>query len=101
MSEVLKTHSSDAVSKGFSAARRRGGVLCAALASLAIPASPIHGALGAQATPVREVDDPGRIAYESEQSIGAGQDFVVFPKVPGAIGSSSSTLARSCFSNPS
>jgi len=25
MSEVLKTHSSDAVSKGFSAARRRGG----------------------------------------------------------------------------
>jgi len=41
----------------------------------------MHGALGAQAAPVREVDDPGRIAYESEQSIGAGEDFVVLPKV--------------------
>jgi hypothetical protein len=79
MSEVLKTHSSDAVSKGFSAARRRGGVLCAALASLAILASPIQAAFGA-VTQVREVDDPGRIAYESEQSI-EGQ-VVVFPKVP-------------------
>ena len=99
MSEVLKTHSSDAVSKGFSAARR-SAVVFAALASLAMLGSPIQAAFGA-VTQVREVDDPGRIAYESEQSIGAGQDFVVFPKVPGAIGSSSSTLARSCFSNPS
>jgi len=80
MSEVLKTHSSDAVSKGFSAARR-SAVVFAALASLAMLGSPIQAAFGA-VTQVREVDDPGRIAYESEQSIGAGQDFVIFPKVP-------------------
>ena len=81
MSEVSKTDCGYAA-PNFLPTARCGGVLCAALASLAILASPIHGALGAQATPVREVDDPGRIAYESEQSIGAGQDFVFFPKVP-------------------
>jgi len=81
MSEVSKTDCGYAA-PNFLPTARCGGVLCAALASLAILASPIHGALAAQATPVREVDDPGRIAYESEQSIGAGQDFVVFPKVP-------------------
>jgi hypothetical protein len=63
MSEVLRTHSSDTVSKGLSAARRRG-VVFAALASLAILASPIQAAFGA-VTQVREVDDPGRIAYQS------------------------------------
>ena len=96
MNEVLKAHPSDALSKGFSAARR-SAVVCAALASLAILTSPIHGALGAQATPVRNIDDPGRIAYESEQSIGSGQQVFVFPTVPAAI----STSARNCVSNPS
>jgi hypothetical protein len=78
MSDVLKTHASDAVSKGFSAARRRG-VVTAVLASLAMLASSIQAAFGA-VTQTRDVDDPGRIAYESQQSI-EGQ-VVVFPKVP-------------------
>ena len=64
MSEVLKTHSSDAVSKGFSAARR-SAVVFAALASLAMLGSPIQAAFGA-VTQVREVDDPGRIPYQAE-----------------------------------
>ena len=79
MSEVLKTHSSDTVSKGLSAARRRG-VVFAALASLAMLASPIQAAFGA-VTQVREVDDPGRIAYQSQQSVGTAGIFI-FPKVP-------------------
>ena len=78
MSEVLKTHSSDAVSKGFSAVRR-SAVVFAALASLAILASPIQGAIAA-ATQLIEINDPGRIAYESEQYI-SGQ-VVTFPQVP-------------------
>jgi hypothetical protein len=45
-------------------------------------AASIHGANAAQPLPVREADDPGRIAYESEQSMGAGQDKVIFPAVP-------------------
>jgi hypothetical protein len=69
--EVLKTHPNDAGSKGFSATRH-SAVVCAALASLAILVSPIHEAVAAQATQVRELGDPGRIAYENEQSIGAG-----------------------------
>jgi hypothetical protein len=79
MAEVLETHSSDVVSTGFSAARRRW-VVVAALAGLAMLASSIQGANAA--TPVRNIDDPGRIAYESQQTIGAGQNSFIFPAVP-------------------
>ena len=48
----------------------------------AMLASSIQGANAAQATPVRDVDDPGRIAYQSQQIMGAGQDKVTFPVVP-------------------
>jgi hypothetical protein len=80
MTEVLETHSSDAVSTGFSAARR-SAVVFAALTSLAILASPIHGALGAQATPVTNIDEPGRIPYSSFQSVSPGQTVFAFPVV--------------------
>lgn len=79
MSEVLKAHSSGALSKGLSVARRRG-VFFTALASLVMLVSPIQAAFGA-VTQVREVDDPGRIAYQSEQSVGPSGIFI-FPKVP-------------------
>jgi hypothetical protein len=58
------------------------GIAAAFAASLAILVYPVGGAIAAQATQIREVDDPGRIAYESEQIIGQGQDRFIFPVVP-------------------
>ena len=81
MTEVSKSVCSNAAADFLCTARRRR-VVVAALAGLAMLASSIQGANAAQATPVREVDDPGRIPYESEQTIGAGQDRFVFPAVP-------------------
>jgi hypothetical protein len=81
MTEVSKSVCSDAATNFLCATRRRR-VALAALAGLAMLASSIQGANAAQATPVREVDDPGRIPYESEQTIGAGQDRFIFPAVP-------------------
>ena len=79
MTEVLETHSSDAVSTGFSAARRRW-VVVAALAGLAMLASSIQGANAA--TPVTNIDEPGRIPYSSFQSVSPGQTVIAFPVVP-------------------
>jgi hypothetical protein len=81
MTEVSKSACSNSAAN-FLSATRRSRVAFAALAGLAMLASSIQGAYAAPPLPVREVDDPGRIAYESEQSIGAGQDVVPFPKVP-------------------
>jgi hypothetical protein len=74
-----KTVSGNAVPSLLSTASR-SRVVVAALAALSLLASPIHGAIAA--TQVRDVDDPGRIAYESQQSVGAGQDTFIFPAVP-------------------
>jgi hypothetical protein len=68
-------------------AARRGVTVFAAFASLAMLAAPIHGAFGAQgATQVRNVDDPGRIPYQSTLTGKAGnvgsQFFFQFPAVP-------------------
>ena len=81
MTEVSKSVCSNSVANFLSATRRRRAAV-AALAGLAILSSSIQGANAAQATQVREVDDPGRIAYESQQSIGAGRDTFIFPVVP-------------------
>ena len=81
MTEVSKTDCSNSAANFLCTARRRR-VAVAALAGLSLLASSIQGANAAQATQVREVDDPGRIAYESQQSIGAGQDTFIFPVVP-------------------
>jgi hypothetical protein len=81
MTEVSKTDCRNAVPNWPSAARR-SWVVFAALAGLTILAWPIHQAIGAQATQVRELDDPGRIAYESQQTIGAGQFAFIFSAVP-------------------
>ena len=80
MTEVSKSACSNSAAN-FLSATRRSRVALAALAGLVMLASSIQRA-NAAATPVRNVDDPGRIAYENEQGLGAGQDFVVFPKVP-------------------
>ena len=80
MTKVSKTVCSNTAANFLCTARRRR-VVVAALAGLAMLASPIHGAF-AVSLELSNIDDPGRIAYESEQSIAAGQDFVVFPKVP-------------------
>jgi len=80
MTEVSKSVCSNSVAN-FLSATRRSRVALAALAGLVMLASSIQRA-NAAATPVRNVDDPGRIAYENEQGLGAGQDLVVFPKVP-------------------
>ena len=69
MTEVFETDRDNAVPKFLSAARR-SGVMLAALAGIAMLASPIHGALGAQATQVRDIDDPGRIPYNLPSSPG-------------------------------
>jgi hypothetical protein len=71
-------------SRKIPAAARRGAAVFAALAGFAMLAAPIHGAFGAQgATQVRNVDDPGRIAYQSTQSGKAGAGFqFTFPAVP-------------------
>jgi hypothetical protein len=66
----------------FLSATRRSRVAVAALAGLAMLASSIQGTNAAQTTQVREVDDPGRIAYESQQTLGAGQNSISFPVVP-------------------
>jgi hypothetical protein len=66
----------------FLSATRRSRVAVAALAGLAMLASSIQGTNAAQTTQVREVDDPGRIAYQSEQTLGAGKDTFIFPVVP-------------------
>ena len=66
----------------FLSATRRSRVAVAALAGVAMLASSIQGINAAQTTQVREVDDPGRIAYESEQHLGAEQLTVFFPVVP-------------------
>ena len=58
------------------------GFTFAALAGLAMLASSIQETNAAQATQVRVVDDPGRIGYQSQQSIGAGQHTFTFPVVP-------------------
>jgi hypothetical protein len=81
MTEVLVTNPSSALPKIRSAARR-SAVVFAALAGLAMLASPIHGAFGAQTTQVRDVDDPGRIPYQSFQNASAGQREFDFPAVP-------------------
>jgi hypothetical protein len=55
----------------------------AALAGLSSLASPIHGAFAAPpVAEVRNIDDPGRIPYQSAQRISAGQDTFIFPVVP-------------------
>jgi hypothetical protein len=82
MTEVLVTNPSSALPKIRSAARR-SAVVFAALAGLAMLASPIHGAFGAQTTQVRDVDDPGRIPYQSFQQVTAGPTLEFdFPAVP-------------------
>jgi hypothetical protein len=68
--------------KNFLSATPHSRVAIAALAGLAMLASPIQGANAAQAPPVREVDDPGRIPYQSSQTISAGQRAFLFPEVP-------------------
>jgi hypothetical protein len=61
---------------------RRSRIVLAVLAGLSLLASPIDGAIAAQATQVREADDPGRIPYQSSQNISAGQRAFNFPAVP-------------------
>ena len=62
---------------------RRSAVVFAALASVGMLVSPIYGALGAQTTQVRDVDDPGRIPYQSLQQVKAGPTLEFdFPVVP-------------------
>ena len=81
MTEVSKSVCSNSAANLLPATRRsRAGL--AALAGLAMLASSIQGANAVQPLPVREVDDPGRIPYESLQTIGAGQDRFTFPAVP-------------------
>jgi hypothetical protein len=64
-------------------ATRRSRVAVAALAGFALLGLPIQGAVGAPpVAEVRNVDDPGRIAYESQQQIGARQNSISFPVVP-------------------
>jgi hypothetical protein len=84
MTEVFATSPGSAVPKIRSAARRSAAAFVT-LAGLAMLASPIHGAFGAQTTQVRDVDDPGRIPYQSKQEVTAtaGPGFQVqFPAVP-------------------
>ena len=81
MTEVFGTHSSNFASKMPTAARRSVAVF-AALLGLATLTPSISGANAAQATQVREVDDPGRIPYQSSQTISAGQRAFVFSAVP-------------------
>jgi len=81
MTEAFETTPCNGVSKFPQDARRRMGMF-GALASLVLLASPIHGANGAQPTQVRDVDDPGRIPYQSFQNISAGQHELDFPAVP-------------------
>jgi hypothetical protein len=82
MTEVFETDPSNAVVKFLSAARR-GVAVFATLAGLAMLASPIHGAFGAQTSQVRDVDDPGRIPYQSTLTGTPGPIFqFFFPPVP-------------------
>src|SRR6516164_6092353 len=68
MTEVSKSVCSNSAANLLPATRRsRAGL--AALAGLAMLASSIQGANAVQPLPVREVDDPGRIPYESLQTI--------------------------------
>jgi len=72
----------DTAATNFLSATRRGRVAVAALVGFAVLASSIQGANAAQATQVREVDDPGRIPYQSSETIGMGQRAFLFPAVP-------------------
>ena len=71
------------------------GAAAAIVASLAILVAPMDGAFADRPTSkaivvnaatnpalTRSVDDPGRIPYESQQNIDAGQDAFIFPVVP-------------------
>jgi hypothetical protein len=82
MADVFKTDRGNAVPKFLSAARR-SGVVFAALTGVAMLASPLQGVLGAQVTQVRNIDDPGRIPYQSVLAgeAGARHEFA-FPPVP-------------------
>jgi hypothetical protein len=67
----------------FASAARRSTVVFAALASLVTLASPVHEAIGAQVSQVRDVDDPGRIPYQSTLTGTPGPIFqFLFPAVP-------------------
>jgi hypothetical protein len=82
MTEISKSVSGNSAAN-FLSATRRSRVALAALAGLAVLASSIHGAFPASlVAEVRNIDDPGRIPYESQQSIAAGEDTAIFPVVP-------------------
>ena len=82
MTEISKSVSGNSAAN-FLSATRRSRVALAALAGLAVLASSIHGAFPASlVAEVRNIDDPGRIPYESQQNIDAGQDAFIFPVVP-------------------
>jgi hypothetical protein len=53
----------------------------AALLGFAMFASPVHGALAAQSTEERDVDDPGRIPHQTIENIGEDQEVFSFPAV--------------------
>ena len=74
MTEVLQPDPGNSL-RTFRSAARRSGLMLAALAGTAMLASPLHGALGAQATQVRNIDDPGRIPYQSTVVAKAGAQF--------------------------
>ena len=82
MSEVSKSVCSNSAASFLCTARRRRAMV-AALAGLSLLASPIHGAFAASlVAEVRNIDDPGRIPFESSRSIKAGQSVFVFATVP-------------------
>jgi hypothetical protein len=63
-------------------AARRSAALFAALVGIASLVSPIHAALAAPSQ-VSNIDEPGRIPYQSVQAGKAGAQFVFqFPSVP-------------------
>jgi hypothetical protein len=82
MTKVFVTNPGNPLPQIFSAARRSAAAL-AMLASFAMLASPMHGAFGAQPNQVRDIDDPGRIPYQSTLPGTPGPLFqFVFPAVP-------------------
>ena len=80
MTEVSKSVCSNSAADFLCTARRRR-VVVAVLAGFAMLASSIQGA-NAAATPVTNIDEPGRIPYSSFQSVSPGQTVIAFPVVP-------------------
>jgi len=79
MTEVSKSVCSNSAADFLCTARRRR-VVVAVLAGFAMLASSIQGA-NAAATPVTNIDEPGRIPYSSFQSVSPGQTVFAFPVV--------------------